>query len=285
LCVLLLPLRLGLRQIDGLAEADAAKIVANRPFISMEDFARRTGLNRRAIRILAEADAFRSLGLDRRQALWEASRLPDGGALPLFAAADARELTAEPAARLPELRLSEHVVTDYQTTGLSLKGHPMGFLRPLMTERRMTACKALHALRHGDFARTAGIILVRQKPGSAKGVVFMTIEDETGIANLVIWESMVRTFRKEVMGSRLIEAWGRVQKSPEGILHLVATTLVDRSADLQLLSADEMPAPLARADEVARPVPEHRHITPRHTYPRATHPRNVRVIPKSRDFH
>jgi error-prone DNA polymerase len=298
----LLPLRLGFRQIDGLGEADARKLLAARaarPFASMEDFARRTRLPRRAVRILAEADAFRSLGLDRRRALWEASRLPDDAPLPLFAAADARELPAEPAPRLPDLRLSEHVVTDYQTTGLSLKGHPMGFLRPLMESRRIVACRALAAISHGGFARAAGIILVRQKPGSAKGVVFMTIEDETGIANIVVWESMAKRFRKEVMGARLIEVWGRVQKSPEGIVHLVATTLVDRSTDLLRLSADEMPAPLAHADEVARPVPEHRHIRPRHSFtrpesapqvqptlppPRTAHPREVRAIPRSRDF-
>ncbi len=121
----------------------------------------------------------------------------------------------------------------------------------------------------------------------------MTIEDETGIANIVVWESKVKAFRKEVMGARLIEVWGRVQKSPEGILHLVATTLVDRSGDLARLSAEAMPAPLARADEVARPVPEHRHIRPRHSWPRPTesepepsippararHPRDVRAIP------
>ncbi|MGL5115370.1 MAG: OB-fold nucleic acid binding domain-containing protein, partial [Beijerinckiaceae bacterium] len=138
----------------------------------------------------------------------------------------------------------------------------------------------------------------RQKPGSAKGVVFMTIEDETGIANVVVWPDLVARFRKEVMGARLIEVHGRVQKSPEGILHLTAWRLVDRSALLSSLSRvpDEalgerpMPIPLARADEVRRPVNDHREhagrpAISRPAISRHTHPRDVGILPKSRDFH
>jgi error-prone DNA polymerase len=125
-------------------------------------------------------------------------------------------------------------------------------------------------------------VLVRQQPGSAKGVVFMTIEDETGIANCVVWPTLRDRFRREVMGARLIQVEGRIQRSPEGIVHLVAERLVDRSADLGRLSREPLPVPLANADEVRRPIPETRASggpTPRR------HPRDVRILPKSRDFH
>ncbi len=169
-CSPTLPLRLGLRQIDGFGEADAERLMAARaarPFGSMEDFARRTGLSRRAIRILAEADAFRSLGLDRRRALWEASRLPDDAPLPLFAAADARELPSEPARsfRATAAGACGGGLPDH---GALAEGASHGFPPPLMAQRRVTACRALDALRHGDFARAAGIILVRQKPAARR---------------------------------------------------------------------------------------------------------------------
>ena len=278
-----LPLRLGFRQIDGFQQAWAEAIGAARasgPFDSIERFARRSGLPNRALRLLAEADGFRSLGLDRRAALWAVSRLPDDSPLPLFSFQQVDELPIEQEIILPDMRLSEHVVTDYQTTGLSLKGHPVAFLRPRLERERHLACRDLHRLRHNDRASIVGVILVRQKPGSAKGVVFMTIEDETGIANVVIWKSVVERFRREVMGARLLEVRGEVQKSPEGILHLVANRLIDRSPELLSLSETPMRTALARADEVARPVAEDRRTLPRHT-----HPRNVRILPRSRDFH
>jgi error-prone DNA polymerase len=278
-----LPLRLGFRQIDGFQQAWAEAIEAARasgPFDSIERFARRSGLPNRALRLLAEADGFRSLGLDRRAALWAVSRLPDDSPLPLFSFRQVDELPIEQEIILPDMRLSEHVVTDYQTTGLSLKGHPVAFLRPRLERERHLACRDLHRLRHNDRASIVGVILVRQKPGSAKGVVFMTIEDETGIANVVIWKSVVERFRREVMGARLLEVRGEVQKRPEGILHLVANRLIDRSPELLSLSETPMRTALARADEVARPVAEDRRTLPRHT-----HPRNVRILPRSRDFH
>src|SRR5690606_30400361 len=223
---------------------------------------------------LADADAFRSIGLDRRNALWAARRIPDAPSLPLFAAADAAELAGEPDVGLPALSLSQHVVTDYQTTRLSLKAHPLVFLREHYRSQGIRSCAETAALADGSRAKTAGVVLVRQRPGNGK-VVFMTIEDETGIANVVIWASLFQASRRQVMGSRLIEVQGRVQKSPEGIVHLVAQKLIDRSADLSLLSADEGPDFMAPGvDDAAYP-----------RQPRgATHPRNVRIIPKSRDF-
>jgi error-prone DNA polymerase len=171
--------------------------------------------------------------------------------------------------------LSEHVVADYQTLRLSLKGHPMMFLRDLYESEGTLPCTTIRDLADGRRVRAAGVVLIRQKPGSAKGVVFMTIEDETGIANLVVWPSLLERFRKIVMGARLVAVEARAQRSEEGLVHLVVEEIEDRSDDLLLLSQETMPLVLAHADEVKRPVPEGR----------ARHPRNARVLPKSRDFH
>jgi error-prone DNA polymerase len=196
--------------------------------------------------------------------------------------------------QLPEMRLSEHVVSDYQTLRLSLKAHPMSFLRSRFAARRVVSCDELRGIKDGTWVAVAGVVLVRQRPGSAKGVVFMTIEDETGIANAVIWAKQLERFRKEVMGSRLIVIHGRVQRH-ENIIHVVASKLEDRSDWLQLLSAEaaDMKVPVANADEVLHPDPR---SPPSEKFPAdpnankmhprwAAHPRNVRVLPKSRDFH
>ncbi|MCO5158653.1 MAG: error-prone DNA polymerase [Aquamicrobium sp.] len=271
-----LALRLGLRQIGGIREELAGKLVDNRGtgYPDIETLARRAALPRAMLERLADADAFRSIGLDRRNALWAARRIPDDRPLPLFAAADAAELPQEPDARLPALSLAQHVVTDYQTTRLSLKAHPLVFLRAQYRSEGIRSCGEIAALADKSRTKTAGVVLVRQRPGNGK-VVFMTIEDETGIANVVIWASLFQAFRRQVMGSRLIEVQGRVQKSPEGIAHLVAQKLIDRSADLNRLSADDRP------DFMAPGIDETLPRQPRG----ATHPRNVRIIPKSRDFH
>jgi len=272
-----LALRLGFRQIDGFREDWALAIAAFRNgfYPSVEMLQRRAELPNRALILLAEADAMRSLGLDRREAAWEVRRLPDAEPLPLFEAARARELADEPLVTLPAMPLSEHVVADYQTLRLSLKGHPMLFLRDLFAAEGVTVCSAIRDLAHGRRIRAAGVVLVRQKPGSAKGVVFMTLEDETGIANCVVWPSLLETYRRVVMGARLVRVDALVQRSEEGIVHLVVEHITDRSADLALLSTETMPIAVANADEVRRPVPEGRH----------RHPRMARVLPKSRDFH
>jgi error-prone DNA polymerase len=285
-----LALRLGLRQIDGFREEWAQRIVSRRAgfYASAEALQRRAGLPKAALVRLAEADAMRSLGLDRREAAWAVRRLPDDLALPLFEAAGAEELAEEPLVTLPAMPMPEHVVADYQTLRLSLKGHPIGFLRPRFAAERVVTCRPGQAMADGRRVRAAGVVLVRQRPGSAQGVVFMTLEDETGIANVVVWPSLMERFRKEVMGARLPLVEGRIQRSPEGIVHLVAERLADRSGDLALLAEDrlslqgDMPIPLANADEVRRPVPENR-VSGGHS-PRR-HPRDVRILPKSRDFH
>jgi error-prone DNA polymerase len=257
-------LRLGLRQIDGFKEQDAHALRNTRGYgyRGFADFVHRTQLPKRALVTLAEADAFRSFGLDRREGLWAVRRLPDDDPLPLFAPRAAPELGAETIAPLPVMPLSEHVLADYQTTRLSLKGYPTQFLRAALDAEGIVPCAALKTMDDGEPVRCTGIVLVRQCPGEGN-TVFITLSDETGICNVVIWERVFRQFRKEAMGSRLLLAEGLVQKSPEGVIHLMADTLIDRSADLKLLSGDAVP----------KHKPVHRH------------PRDVRILPPSRDFH
>jgi error-prone DNA polymerase len=260
---------------------------ARRPFTSLEDFARDTGLPKRALLLLADADAFRSLGLDRRAALWAVRRLPDDVALPLFEAADAREQPDENARPLPEMPLPEQVVADYQTIRLSLKGHPMQFLRPRFARERVLACRDVNDANDRRLVRCAGVVLVRQRPGSAKGVVFMTLEDETGIANIVVWPKVMERFRKEVMGARLVLVEGRIQSSPEKVVHLVAERLIDRSSDLSLLSDDRLGQQSAAPNGALPTEPPHddRRQHPDNPAQQRRHPRNVRILPRSRDFH
>lgn len=301
--------RLGFRQIDGFEIFDVddrlpekfgtdpgkprekywdQRIVdarARKKFTSLEDFARETGLPKRALILLADADAFRSLGLDRREALWTVRRLPDDVQLPLFSAAAAREQPDEGAKPLPVMPLPEQVVADYQTIRLSLKGHPMEFLRPMFTKEGMISCQGVNHANDKRRVRCAGVVLVRQRPGSSKGVVFMTLEDETGIANVVVWPKIMEIFRKEVMGSRLIEIEGVIQSSPEKVVHLVAERLIDRSYDLQQLANDALsrkPVVPNGADVIEPLESELRSDMPAH---KMRHPRNVRILPRSRDFH
>jgi error-prone DNA polymerase len=273
-----LAVRLGFRNIDGFQDRWEEKIAGSRGsgFSSLENFAQRTRLPKKAILILADADCFRSIGLDRRAALWSARRVPDDDTLPLFAAFNQDEHPKEKIKPLPAMPLPEHVVADYQTVGLSLKGHPMEFLRPLFAGERAYSCREAVNAEDGKYLRCAGAVLVRQRPGTAKGVVFMTIEDETGIANIVIWQKVFERFRKEVMGARLVLIEGRIQRA-EGVTHLVAERFQDRTIELTRLSDWNGSMPLSRADEATRPAQDHR--TGRQ------HPRNIRVLPKSRDFH
>jgi error-prone DNA polymerase len=212
--------------------------------------------------------------LDRRAALWDARALKQAPDLPLFAAADARDEGAElePAA-LPAMPLSEHVVSDYQTVRLSLKAHPMQFLRAHYAGRGFVTAEQLKSIRDGRRLSIAGLVLIRQRPGSAKGVVFITIEDETGVANLVIWPDVFERQRKIVMGARLMAVHGLVQKD-EAVIHVVARQLQDDSHRLRTLSDQAMPSTLSQGDAPGSWRP-----------PASRHPRDVECIPKSRDFH
>ena len=247
----------------------------------------------------------KGFGLDRRNALWDVRGLMSDKPLPLFDAFKADPAGQDIPANLPDMPLSEHVVADYQTSRLSLKAHPMSFLRGLYTSQRIIPAKALFTCRHGDKVIVAGVVLVRQRPGTAKGVVFMTLEDESGVANIVVWKKLMEQYRKEVMQARLVAVEGIVQRAGD-VIHVVARRVIDRTSDLSLLAENgitDFAAPLARADEVARPVDEDGRIkrmraragalsnnqplpVPNSAQPvRGSHPRNVRVIPKSRDFH
>jgi len=277
---------------DDIGENDdwADRIVAarnRRPFTSLEDFARDTALPKRALILLADADAFRSIGLDRRAALWAVRRLPDDVPLPLFTAATAREQPDEQAQPLPSMPRSEHVVADYQTIRLSLKGHPIEFLRARFQREGVIACSSVSDARDKQHVRCAGVVLVRQRPGSAKGVVFMTLEDETGIANIVVWPKVMERFRKEVMGSRLILVEGTIQSSPEKVVHLVAERLFDRSHDLLDLANDtpRQKHSSAVTPALIEPLNDDRRDHPDNPAQKIRHPRNVRILPPSRDFH
>lgn len=280
-------LRLGFRQIDGFrqswGEAIATERRANGLFASMEDLSRRVrvpldgaGLDgptarlpTRALRLLADADACRSIGLERRPATWEVRRMPEGHELPLFAATTARELAAEPDFALPAMPLSEEVAADYQTIRLSLKQHPMHFLRERLRGEGVLSSAEILDVPDGQRAKVAGVVLVRQRPGKGNAI-FATLEDETGIVNILLWARMFERYRRPLMASRLMEVHGQVQKSAEGVLHLMADRIVDRTPLLdRLVEADEI------GGEVAAPAASSN----------ARHPRNVRIIPKSRDFH
>ncbi len=230
--------RLGLRMVKGLANGHAAGLVAHRgeaPYASVEEVWRRAGVPAAALERLAEADAFCGMGLDRRQALWQVRALADT-VLPLFAAADAggrpRPEIVEAAIELVPMRDGREVVEDYCSTGLSLRQHPVAFLRGDLRRRGMVTCDDLLHLRDGRRVVVPGIVLVRQKPGSAKGVMFITIEDETGVANLVLWPDRHAAQRRLVLSASMLACHGRVQREGE-VVHVVADRLEDLSGLLR----------------------------------------------------
>ena len=268
--------RLGLRQVTGMKEADALRLmkVRDRPFEDLEDLRNRARLDAGAMRRLASADAMRSMTLDRRAALWDAAALRDAPSLPLFSASETRDEGAERRVSLPAMPVCEHVVADYQTLRLSLKAHPMSFLRKSLTRQRFISTHDLQKSRNRQKVSLAGIVLVRQRPGSAKGVCFITLEDELGVANLVVWPKVMETYRAVIMRARLLSVRGYVQRDAD-IIHIVVQHLEDRTDALYRLSGDPLLTQLARADEVVKPISSVQH----------RHPRDVRIIPKSRDFH
>ncbi|WP_112324119.1 error-prone DNA polymerase [Oceanibium sediminis] len=255
--------RLGLQRVKGFREEDANRLVArrNRGYDSLRDLWLRSGLNRAAIELLAEADAFRSLGLDRRAALWAARALdPLGSAerLPLFATNRDVELQREAEVALPPMPLGEQVIADYQSLSYSLKAHPVSFLRPRLARNRFVQAEALQRIRSGTIVQVAGLVLVRQRPGTAKGVVFETLEDETGVANIIVWPKVFEAYRALVLGARCVGVRGKLQ-SQEGVIHVVAERLVDLTPLMQQISDQDLGnGALANADEVRRPVDDQR---------------------------
>lgn len=282
-------LRLGFRQIKGFKAAEAEKLVAARGFGYGELAAvwHRAGLAMKSLERLANADAWRSLNLDRRQALWALKGLKDAP-LPLFAAAGEGAMQGrEPAATLPALRRGEHVTEDYVSLRLSLKEHPLVLLRRRLGRLGAVLNEELKILKDGSRVTVAGLVLARQRPGTAKGIIFATLEDETGVANIVVWPDVFETYRRAVIGARLMVVKGELQR--EGIvIHVIAKEVIDLSGDLdQLANLDDPKDVTTRA---AGEAPINRARTSRH-------PRNVtlisqppspgqpRIKPKSRDFH
>jgi error-prone DNA polymerase len=214
---------------------------------------RRAALSSHTLAVLARADACRSLGLDRREATWALKGLGEMP-LPLFAAAAEEEQGLDAPANLPRMGIGEHVSADYTSLQLSLKEHPVALLRSSLPGFCAMPADQLREKINGKKVGVAGLVLVRQRPGTASGVIFATIEDETGIANLVIWPKVFERHRRIVLTARLIGVVGRVQR--EGlVVHVVAERLVDLSHLLSELArgAASAPVPLARADEVRRP--------------------------------
>ncbi|MBB4837684.1 error-prone DNA polymerase [Sphingomonas kyeonggiensis] len=241
------PIRLGMRIVQGLAQEDARKVLearAEAPFTSIEDIWRRSRVKPAALERLARADAFQALGLNRRQALWAIKGLSQAP-LDLFAAADAREgatvaEVVEPQVALLPLSAGREVVEDYRATQLSLRAHPLTFLRDRLAARRIAQCADLLNMKDGQRVEVAGLILVRQRPGSAKGVVFVTLEDETGIANAVLWADRFEANRRTVMSATMLAIKGKVQR--EGIvIHLVAEQITDLTPWLREVGELELP--------------------------------------------
>jgi error-prone DNA polymerase len=296
--------RLGLRQIKGFREADAALLMAARstPFMSVRDLWLRSKLSRSALERLAEADAFRSVGLDRRAALWEVRALDPLSAaerLPLFAAAgDFSDLQSEAKVTLPEMPVGEHVVSDYRSLSLSLKAHPVSFFRREFSVSGIVEAGRLPEVPDGRRVYVAGLVLVRQRPGTASGVIFATLEDETGVANVIVWPKIFERFRAIVLGARLLRVFGKLQ-SEQGVIHVIAERLDDLTPLLSRLSDDSIGSSgLAPTDEVKRPVDELRHVakkTSRMARMLAAEPELVAelrtlhgaasAMPKGRNFH
>ena len=267
-------LRLGLRLAAGLSEEEGRLVVRARrsgngsPFASVEEVARRAGVSRRAIEALAAADAFAGLGAGRRAAMWDAKAIEcDVPPLLRLAAENALaepSLIRESIPSLPEESAGQSVVLDYTTTGLSLRQHPLALLRPKLRAQGCHDTRWLNSARPGSSIRLPGIVLMRQRPGTAKGIVFITVEDEFGVGNLVVYVDVGRRDRAALISSRLLVAEGRIERQTEHaevpVTHLICRKLIDRSDLLgQLSLSGDDPiwgeATLGRADEVRRPDP------------------------------
>ena len=283
--------RLGFRQVTGLREAEMEECGKRRGqgYRSMRDLWLRSGLSRGAIEKLADADAFRSLGLDRRQALWQVRALDEKGAaefLPLFERGDSEDLQKEEAVILPGLSPGEEVIEDYRAVTFSLKAHPLNFLRKELAAQGVTRNRDLRAAPRDSQVTIAGLVLVRQRPGSSKGVIFMTLEDETGVANAIVWKRVFEAYRPVVMNARLVRIRGRLQRENE-VIHVVAEHLEDMTHLLGLLNKEKQRfAAMPRVDEVLRPTVDHRERKGmREAHNQTAIEDATRLMPKGRNFH
>jgi error-prone DNA polymerase len=248
-------MRLGLRLVAGLPEAEAQALMEKRGagYTSVSALWGRSGIRFASLELLANADTFRSIGRDRRRALWEVRGLAGGGsearprrtaeAAAMLIPSASRDLFAEPAVDLPTAALSEHVAEDYAATGLSLKAHPLAFFRKDLQKRGViTSAEHWDERLKGRRVSIAGLVLVRQRPGTAKGVIFLTLEDETGIVNVVVWPKVFDANRRVLMTAQFLLVRGRIER--EGlVIHVVAQELVDLTARLRELSDGAVDVP------------------------------------------
>jgi error-prone DNA polymerase len=258
-------LRIGLRQIKGFRKDEAETFMKARAtgLATLEDYVLRSGLSRRGLELLAEADAFRALGLSRREALWAVKGMADEVGAERSAPLIARQGVKEAQVLLPFMSAPKEVAEDYRTTSLSLKAHPVSFFRDDLARMQAAPCAALKTM--GDRRRVSvgGLVLVRQRPGTAKGVVFLTLEDESGIANIVCWKDAFDANRRLVMGASFLVVHGQVQAA-EGVIHVVAERFTDLSGKLgEMRDHEEAPG--------AAPPPAHARPSSR--------------LVRSRDFH
>lgn len=274
-------LRLGFRQIDGMNESAAHRIAEcrDRGFDSVRDLYFRARVDMGTMQRLAHADAFRSIGLDRRAALWAVRGLSGHHNaraaiedLPLFRTGTTAPVQNEQDVALPPLLPGEHVIEDYASLSLSLKAHPVSFLRRQLAARGILQSKALQETPPGKLVRISGLVLVRQRPGTASGVIFMTTEDECGIANIIVWPKIFEHHRRIVLSAHMVAVEGVLQKEKE-VIHIIARRLFDLTSDLfdVMRTAD----PAQPADMPSRPATSYLW----------RHPRDTRVLPKGRNFH
>ena len=274
------PLRLGLRMVKGLSNDHGARIAAaamDSSFASIDDIWCRAGVPVAALEKLADADAFHALGLDRRQALWRIRGL-GGAPLPLFAAADARGI--EPEVRLQPMTEGREVVEDYRAVQLSLRAHPLAFLRAELEKRGVAPAASLKTMKDGDKVFIAGIVLVRQRPG-AGNVTFLTLEDETGIANAIVWQRIFERQRRIILAAAMVGIHGRLQREGQ-VIHIVTDRLEDLTPLLHQVGAMHFPHRPGPADAAKNGGPDRRE---RRARPALPAPRDGGIRIKSRDFH
>jgi error-prone DNA polymerase len=256
-----LAVRLGLRMTRGLVEKHGQRLVAVRdaaPFSSILELSQRAQLHPGALVRLAKADAFQSMGIGRREAAWAIKALRSDR-LPLFEEADRRAAALKPeitesAVELPPMTAGREVVEDYRSHGLTLRAHPAAFLRQQLNQMGILPCRELRHAKNGSRITVSGLVLVRQRPGSAKGVMFITLEDETDIANLIVWPSLFDRQRRIILGAQMMGCRGRVQCA-SGVIHLVAEHLIDQSELLNSVGGrnETFTLPAGRGDQARHP--------------------------------
>ncbi len=294
--------RLGFRQVKGLSEDSMKQLVANRRggYSSIRDLWLRSGLQKADIERLADADAFHSIRLSRRDALWAVRALDVKSAaekLPLFDQVNHIDLQVEPETKLPEMLPGEQVIEDYRYLSLSLKAHPVSFLREEFHKAGIIRSVDLLTVPNGRKVIIAGLVLVRQRPGSAKGVIFMTLEDETGVANAIVWTKVFEKYRPIVMGARLVKIYGRLQ-SQSGVIHTVVDHIEDMTPALGILQKEARRFGVSdRSDEALNPTADPRQRKVANALEKAALERRITggirtearetagVMPRGRNFH